>query len=65
MLPLSSHPKQPIGYLPTSLQPFLRQPDRFVLVHRIADETMLTQSVHDLEVEPFPKNKSVPFPVLS
>jgi hypothetical protein len=54
MLHLSSYPKQSVGYLPTSLQPFSRQPNRFVLVHRIADETMFMQSAHGLEVEPFP-----------
>ena len=53
LLHLSSYPKQPVGYLPTSLQPFSRQPNRFVLVHRIADETLFMQSVHGLEVEPF------------
>jgi hypothetical protein len=51
---LSSYPKQPVGYLPSSLQPFSRQPNRFVLVHRITDETMFMQSVHSLEVAPFP-----------
>nr|WP_157893800.1 hypothetical protein [Pseudomonas sp. FW300-N1B4] len=50
---MSSYPKQPVGDLPTSLQPFSCQPNRFVLVHRIADETLFMQSVHRLEVEPF------------
>jgi len=54
MLHLSSYPKQSVGYLSTALQPFSRQPNRFVLVHRIADETMFMQSAHGLEVEPFP-----------
>jgi len=54
MLHLSSYPKQSVGYLPTALQPFSRQPNRFVLVHQIADETMFMQSAHGLEVEPFP-----------
>jgi hypothetical protein len=44
MLHLSSYPKQPVGYLPTSLQPFSRQPHRFVLFHRIAGETIFMQS---------------------
>ena len=38
MLHLGSYPKQPVGYLLTSLQPLSRQPNRFVFVHRIADE---------------------------
>ena len=54
ILHLSSYPKQSVGYLSTALQPFSRQPNRFVLVHRIADETMFMQSAHGLEVEPFP-----------
>ncbi len=54
MLHLSSYPKQSIGYLSTALQSFRRQPNRFVLVHRIADETLFMQSAHRLEVEPFP-----------
>jgi len=40
MLPLGSYPKQPVGYLPTSLQAFSRLTNRFFLVHRITDETM-------------------------
>lgn len=51
---LSAHPRQPISYLPASLLPFRRQPDRLRPAHRVGDEAMLVQPAHDTEIEAFP-----------